>query len=61
MCKYCLGDVEDRKYIAEDIELSSDISLYVDGNNLLDMSDETGFSVSIEVNYCPMCGRKLVD
>lgn len=60
MCKYCEGDVDDRKYISKDLELAKgNIDLYIDGNNLLDISDESGFSISIKINNCPMCGRKL--
>ena len=60
-CRYCEGDVDDRNYIAKDLELLEDeISLYIDGNNLLDVSDKLGSSESVNINYCPMCGRKLI-
>lgn len=60
-CKYCENNVDDRNYIAEDLDLLEDkISLYIDGDNLLDVSDTCGFSESVKINYCPMCGRKLI-
>ena len=60
-CKYCESDVNDRSYVAEDLDLLEDkISLYIDGDNLLDVSDTCGFSEAVKINYCPMCGRKLI-
>lgn len=59
-CRYCEGDVDDRNYLAEDLDLLEKTSLYIDGDNLLDVSDICGLSESVKINYCPMCGRKLV-
>ena len=61
-CKYCEGDVDDRNYIAKDLELLEDkIYLYIDGNGMLNVSNQDGFYDDTKINYCPMCGRKLVE
>lgn len=60
-CRYCEGDVDDRKYIARDLELLEEkIDLYIDGNGMLNVSNQDGFYDDTKINYCPMCGRKLV-
>ena len=45
----------------EETKLSNGIML-VDGNKMhVDNSAREYDPVEIEINYCPMCGRKLVD
>lgn len=54
-CEYCKDnyDLEIRKpYEAP--------SLYIDGNELIATRYDEADSVA-EINYCPMCGRKLVE
>lgn len=59
-CKYCCGDINNRDYIAKDLELGDGVvSLYIDGEQKLDVSDETGYSISVDIRYCSMCGKKL--
>lgn len=59
-CKFCEGDVDHRKYIARDLELLEEkIDLYIDGNGMLNVSNQDGFYDDTKINYCPMCGRKL--
>ena len=50
-CKYCHGDSE---LIMDDGDYGG-IDVYISGNILtIDYINETS------INYCPMCGRKLV-
>lgn len=52
-CKYCYGDVENRKDIMSDgID-----SIYITSNNCL--KSMYNDYVMEKINYCPMCGRKL--
>ena len=53
MCEFCKDDMKSKpisnKYIIETI---------VDGEFLYNYC-KCGFQTVIEINYCPMCGRKL--
>ena len=55
MCNYCNG--KPKFYIAENFDLK------IEGNKLIAdydaYSTDSSFSEEIQINYCPMCGRKL--
>ena len=55
-CKYCTGDVEGRKAL-----LGDDFNnvIYISGNNTLVGDDDLELD-EIKINYCPICGNKLV-
>lgn len=59
MCKYCEGEYK------ESIMDNGDDSIRLDNkcDNLLDIyfMNELDYPIdtSVEINYCPMCGRKL--
>lgn len=66
-CEYC----EENKYIYDGMELSTKddgycgIDAYMNNNKLnIDASADTYepnyIEAEIEINYCPMCGRKLI-
>ena len=54
-CQYCCGDVDSRDYLLSD---GCD-GVYIDGNNNLSGDDKYDFE-DIKINYCPICGRKLL-
>ena len=55
-CEYCCGKhYTERKSIADkniEVLIDTDNTLYVYANSLM---------VNPKINYCPMCGRKLVE
>ncbi len=60
-CKYCNGE----EYLRKRIE-SGIVDMWVDVDNDLCIERDTGLKYSdmdfdsyVEINYCPMCGRKL--
>lgn len=53
-CIYCEWDVETRDYIIGD----GGRGIYIDGNGYLMPDDDLNMD-EIEINFCPMCGRKL--
>ena len=51
-CEYCTGNIDSRTYLVkEDGEYA-----YIDKKNRLTVNDVC----EKQLNYCPMCGRKLV-
>lgn len=52
-CKYCTGDVEDRKNILSD----GFDEIYITSTGYL-KSMYNDYNME-KINYCPMCGRKL--
>lgn len=67
-CEYCekvsfeTGNPSDRKKLIDKQSLMSNV--YVNGNELLNVEYHLGyFSIKDrhEINYCPMCGRKLLE
>ena len=55
MCEYC----EELKFITEERGFDISISNYTD-NSFIEI-DVLYNSISFEINFCPMCGRKLSD
>lgn len=63
MCEYCKGDISKRKTIESDCLIE-----YTIGNKELLMAfwsqgpdgPECEMESEMKINYCPMCGRKLV-
>lgn len=54
MCKHC----EDKKSIAKFIDKNI---LYVNEGELNVTTEDGRITYSADINYCPMCGRKLGD
>jgi hypothetical protein len=62
MCEYCEGDIWDRKTIESDCRVE-----YTIGNKELLMAFwsegaeglECEMESEMQINYCPICGRKL--
>lgn len=66
MCKYCEGDIWDR----ETLESNNGIEYTIGDKELLlacwtpafdGYNAECQWESEIPINYCPMCGRKLVE
>ena len=56
MCKYCDGTINDRDCLFD----VDDIRIYIGGSSLLFLdSEEYNIDENFEINYCPMCGKKL--
>lgn len=66
-CEYCEGN----KFIYDSMKLGTKndsycgIDVYINNNKLnIDASTDTYepnyIEVEVEINYCPMCGRKLI-
>ena len=55
MCKYCEGEVENIPNLITDECSGCDLeyNVYIGGNRIHSDFD------SIEINYCPICGRKI--
>lgn len=53
MCKHC----EKKEKIAEFVDKNI---IYVDECELNVTTENGSITYSISVNYCPMCGRKLI-
>lgn len=70
MCEYCDGkngkeirgqNYEGNVYTVNDTSLNIDatVDIYDEfGNNIIDNEDMQDY---ITINYCPFCGRKLID
>ncbi|MDO9492827.1 hypothetical protein [Acetobacterium sp.] len=50
-CEFCRG---------EDVEYFDDYSVQLNDGELLMRCDESYHNGKLKINYCPMCGRKLV-
>ena len=53
-CSYCSG-LENNRLISDDVVTA------LITNGILLLSDFEGGTDHVEINYCPMCGRKLVE
>ena len=53
-CIYCEGNVDGRDYIIGD----GGRGIYISGNGYLMPDDDLNMD-EIEINFCPICGRKL--
>ncbi len=61
MCEYCEENTDDRKQL---IMTNGESMIHSDGNEhciyvSISISQLVGFETFIEINYCPMCGRKV--
>ena len=52
MCKYCEGDTDFILDLKDECE-----GMYIDKKGRLEFIGST--SSTVEINFCPMCGRKL--
>lgn len=74
MCEYCCKDLKNKKWLSKRTEYSECTDCYVGmeifiNENILEISsvaevgypsrDSTLAEKNIEINYCPMCGKKL--
>ena len=60
MCKYCEGDLYNKKYLYED--KYGDNTAFINDENEIYVSireEEYIDEMKFKINYCPMCGRKL--
>lgn len=55
-CEYCEGNVDDREYLVDDHGVET---VYIDGNNSLTFENEDEETINIQINFCPVCGRKF--
>lgn len=63
MCKYCKADLKNVELTTEKscfyVDIDEDgLNIYFQQGNMYENYSD---STVIEINYCPMCGRKLGD
>lgn len=63
-CSYCVGE-EPKTSMEIHCDNSIDLDLFISGNrisaNYIAYSIDSSFEAYVEINYCPMCGRKLLE
>jgi hypothetical protein len=61
MCNYCDLTKSNWEILFRNYDIKSEYEIaeiYISGNKL-GVSDTYDNNVSVKINYCPMCGRKL--
>ena len=58
-CEYCRDDNKPLYHVDGPIKRMDSFVRVVDGQIEIDLWDRGNSCATIEINYCPMCGRKL--